>query len=116
MHPILATPSARHLGHQFAAVLEEVQMSPAPFDGVVHSTQSLTVRTLKMFPWNVLESQFQALGFSLKAAFGHSPLPAQSKRCGKEFLRCHSFLLTPPSPKTQIPCLPPERSPQSFCG
>ena len=34
----------------------------------------------KMFPWYVLQSQFQALRFSLKAALAHSPLPAQSQR------------------------------------
>ena len=53
------------------------------------STQILTDRTGKMFPWNVFQSQFQALGFSLKAALGHSPLPAQSQCCGKKLFRCH---------------------------
>src|SRR5208282_2194745 len=42
-----------------------------------------------MFTWHVLESQFQAFRFSLKAAFGHSPLPTQSQCRGKKFLRCH---------------------------
>ncbi len=44
-----------------------------------------------MFPWHVLESQLQAFGFSLKAALDYSPLPAQSKRCSKEFFRRHAF-------------------------
>ena len=48
-----------------------------------------------MFPWHVLESQFQAFGFSLKAALGYSPLPTQSKRCSKEFFRRHAFYLEP---------------------
>ncbi len=43
-----------------------------------------------MFSWDVLDSQFQAFGFTLKAALGHSPLPAQSKRGGKKFFRCHN--------------------------
>jgi hypothetical protein len=95
MHPVGATPSARHLGHQFAAVLEKVQMPPASLDGVVHSTQSFTVRTLKMFPWDVLDAQFQAFGFTLKSAFGHSPLLAQSKCCGKKFFWCHPAYSSP---------------------
>jgi hypothetical protein len=69
---------------------EKVQMPPASFDGVVHSTQSFTLRTLKMFPWHLLQSQFQALRFSLKTALAHSPLPAQTQRCGKKFFRCQT--------------------------
>jgi len=52
--------------------------------------QAVALRTLKMFPWHVLQSQFQALLFSLKATLAHSPLPAQSRRCGKKFFRCTS--------------------------
>jgi hypothetical protein len=74
MDPVLATPGSRHLGHQFTAVLEKVQMPPAPLDGVMYSTQSFTVRTLKMFSRHMLQAQFQAFGFSLEAALGHSPL------------------------------------------
>jgi hypothetical protein len=58
----------------FAAARTEVQMPPAPLDGVVYSTQSFTVRTLKMFSRHMLQAQFQAFGFSLEAALGHSPL------------------------------------------
>jgi hypothetical protein len=36
-----------------------------------------------MFRGHVLASQFQTLRFSLKAAFGHSPLSTQSQCCGK---------------------------------
>jgi hypothetical protein len=52
-----------------------------------------------MFPWHVFQSQFQALGFSLKATFAHSPLPPQSQRCGKQLFRCHDLLFQ--SSKTQ---------------
>jgi hypothetical protein len=65
----------------------------------VDSTQGFTLWTLKMFPWHVLQSQFQALRFSLKAAFAHSPLAAQSQRHGKKFFRCHPFYCSPPPPK-----------------
>src|SRR6202011_3867141 len=115
MNPVLATPSAWRLGHQFAAILEKVQMPPVPFDRVVHSTQSFTDRTLKMFPWNVFESQFQALRFSLKAALGHSPLLAQSQCCGKKIFQCHPFLLKSIHPKVKsIPILSPEQRPKVF--
>src|SRR6516162_2885071 len=50
MDPVGATPSARHLGHQFATVLEKVQMPPAPFDSVVHPTEGSTLGTGKMLP------------------------------------------------------------------
>src|SRR5271169_1757660 len=102
MDSVGATPGARHLGDQLATVLEKVHMPPASFDGVVDSTGSFTDWTLEMFPRHVLESQFQAFRFSLEAAFGHSPLPTQSQCCGKKFLRCHSFLLSPRSPEMQI--------------
>jgi hypothetical protein len=55
MDSIGATPSTWDPGHQFAAVLEKVQMPPASLDGIVHSTQSFTERTFKMFPWEVLD-------------------------------------------------------------
>ena len=58
MDPVGATTGARHLGHQFAAVLEKVHVSPAPFDGVVHPTEGSTLGTRKMFPPHVLQSQF----------------------------------------------------------
>jgi len=70
-------------------------MPPASLDGVVHCAQSLTFRTGKTFSWHVLESQLQAFGFTLKAALGYSPLPAQSKRCSKELFRCHAFYFVP---------------------
>jgi hypothetical protein len=83
------------------------KVPPASLDRVVDSTQGFTLGTLKMFPRHVLQAQFQALRFSLKAAFAHSPLAAQSQRCGKKFFRCHPFYSSPPPPKTQIPlCLP----------
>jgi hypothetical protein len=91
MDPVGATPSARHAGYQFAAVLEKVQMPPASFDGVVNSTGSFADWAFEVFPGHVLESQFQAFGFSLKAALGHSPLPTQAQCCGKKFLWCHPF-------------------------
>jgi hypothetical protein len=93
MDPICATPSARHLGDQFAPVLEKVQMPPAALDSVVHATPSFALRTLKMLPWHVLQSQFQALWFSLKAALRYPPLLRESQRCSKEFFQCHPFLL-----------------------
>src|SRR5271166_3141592 len=102
MDPVGATPSARHLGDQFATVLEKVHMPPPSFEGVVDSTPSFADRALEMFPWQVLESQFQAFGFSLKAAFGHSPLPPQSQCCGKKFLRCHPSYCSPRSSKMQV--------------
>jgi DNA-binding XRE family transcriptional regulator len=74
-------------------------MPPASLDGVVHSRQGFTVRTLKMFPWGVLDAQFQAFGFTLKSAFGHSPLLAQSKCCGKKFFRCHPAYCSQPNQK-----------------
>jgi hypothetical protein len=114
MDPVGATPSARHLSNQFAAVLKKVQMPPAPFDSVMDSTQSFTLRTLKMLPWDVLESQFQAFRFSLKAAFGNPPLLSQSKRCGKEFLRRHTSYSSPVSPETQIPVSLPNKVPKAF--
>src|ERR1700737_4784003 len=77
-------------------------MSPAPFDRVVHPTKGSTLRTLKMLPRDVLQSQFQAFWFSLKAAFHYLPSLPQSQRCGKKFFRCHSAYFSPPSPKTQI--------------
>src|SRR3979411_2186636 len=90
-------------------------MPPVPFDSVVHSTQIFTDRTLKMFPWNVFESQFQALRFSLKAALGHSPLLAQSQCCGKKFFRCHPFYSNPIHQKAKsIPSLFHEQRPKGF--
>src|SRR6202012_4025974 len=95
MDSVGATPSTRHLGAQLATVLEKVHMPPASFDDVVDSTGSLTDWTLEMFPRHVLESQFQAFRFTLKMAFGHSPLPTQAECSGKKFLRVSSFLLNP---------------------
>ena len=90
-------------------------MPPAPFDGVVNSTQVFADRTLEMFPGHVLESQFQAFRFSLKAALGYSPLATQSQCCGKKFLRCHPSLLSPRSLKMQIhPCFAPRTKYQQF--
>jgi hypothetical protein len=89
MDPVLATPEARHLGHQFATVLEKVQVPPAPFDRVVYPAPRSTLGTLEMLPPHVLQSQFQALGFSFKAAFGHPPLRPQSQGRRKECFRCH---------------------------
>jgi hypothetical protein len=66
-----------------------------------------------MFPWNVLQSQFQAFWFSLKAALGHSPLSAQAQRCGKKFFWCHPFYSSPRSPKTQMAACCPNNG---FCG
>src|SRR5580704_5582166 len=109
MDPVGATPSARHLGHQFAAVLEKVHMPPASFDGVVDSTGSFADRALEMFPGHVLESQFQAFGFSLKAALGHSPLPTQSQCCSKKFFRCHPSYGVQGHPKCKSPHLAPEQ-------
>jgi len=68
--PSLRQPSTWHSSHQFAAILEKVHMPPAPFDRVVNSTQVFADRTLEMFPGHVLESQFQAFRFTLKAALG----------------------------------------------
>jgi hypothetical protein len=66
-----------------------------------------------MFPWYVLQSQFQAFWFSLKAALGHSPLSAQAQRCGKKFFWCHPFYSSPRSPKTQLAAYLPNNG---FCG
>src|SRR4029077_16835396 len=77
-------------------------MSPAPFDRVVHPTKGSTLRTLKMLPRHVLQSQFQAFWFFLKAALHYLPLLPQTQRCGKKFFRCHPCYFSPPSPKTQI--------------
>src|ERR1700740_3190365 len=92
MHPVCATPSARHLGHQFATVLEKVQVPPAPFDGVVYPAEGSTLRTLKMLSPHVFQSQFQALWFSLKATFHYPPLLPQAQRRSKKFFRCHGSL------------------------
>src|SRR5271170_2605610 len=116
MDAVGATPGARPLSHQFAPVLEKIHMPPASLDCVVHSAEGSTLGTLKLLPWNVIESQFQAFGFSLKTAFAHSPLLAQSKRYGKKFFLCHGLYSSPPSPKTQIAVLASEQSLNIFCA
>jgi hypothetical protein len=84
---------------------------PASLDGVVHWAQSLTLRTGKMFPWHVLESQLQPFGFSLKAALGHSPLPTQSKRCSKKLFGRHAFYFSRRLAQMQIAALAPQPNP-----
>ena len=34
-------------------------------------------------------------GYPSKAALGYSPLPTQSKRCGKQLFQCHAFYFVP---------------------
>src|SRR6202011_2641008 len=62
MDSVGATPSPRHPGHQFAAVLEKVHMPPASFDGVVNSTQSFADRALEMFPGTCSSRNSKRLG------------------------------------------------------
>ena len=114
MDSVSATPGARHPGHQFAAVLEKVQMAPASLEGVVHSAQCLTVRTLKVLPGNVLDSQFQSFGFTLKSAFDHSPLLAQSQCCGKKLFRCHLLIPVHPHQKDNSPARLPQPGSKAF--
>jgi hypothetical protein len=47
----------------------------SPFDGVVRPTEGSTLGTLKMFPWEILESQFQAFRFTFKA--GNRPVDSR---------------------------------------
>jgi hypothetical protein len=89
MHPVLATPGPRHPGHQFTAVLEKVQMPPAPFDGVVDPTLLAAQRTGEVLSAQVFDSQFQPLGLALKTTFYHLPLLTQSQRRAKKFFRCY---------------------------
>src|SRR5208337_3546019 len=117
MDSVGATPSPRHPGHQFAAVLEKVHMPPASFDGVVNSTQSIADRALEMFPWHVLESQFQRLGSPSKrhSATRHCrPNPSAAvKSSSGVILLIESRLAQNANPP---PCLAPEQSTNSFCG
>src|SRR6516162_388354 len=101
MDPVLATPGPRHLGHQFTAVLEKVQMPPAPFDRVVDPTLLATQRTVEVLGAQVFDSQFQPLGLALKATFHHLPLLTQSQRRTKKFFRCHACYFATDSTMTQ---------------
>ena len=93
-------------------------MPPASLEGVVDSTEGFTDWRLEMFPWHVLESQFQAFRFSLEATFGHSPLPTQSQCCGKSssgvILLIQSTVIS--KSKSSPPVGFPNTGPSAFAG
>ena len=76
---VFFAPTARHFGHQPALVLEEIEVPPAPLDGVMHRAAPFAVRAFPVQPARGLQLEDELFGLSLQSAFGDFPVSAQSK-------------------------------------
>jgi hypothetical protein len=98
---------------QFAAILEKVQMPPAPFVVSWTAHNALKTEHAKCSPEHILA--IPSLGLPSKPHWATRRFEPNPNAAVKSSSGLIYFLLSPRSPKTQIPCLaPPNKVPDAF--